>query len=557
MLKLFFLFELKKIVKYFSTKTLAKLIVTLMFLCVFFFVGYGIYFFFISGFRYISFESEPDSKLALALFLYEVFLLVLAIITMFSATVSGVFNLYRGAYNNWFISSPAYNFFPKVVFLKSLFTSLLPFLILFIPATFAFNKTYGLGSTSLLAITLSVILFLAIINSLTLSALLFLTLVYYKLTQKVKGLRFSLGGLVRVIIATVSLFTGAMWAIIKSLDLVQVFKADIESESVSVTNIAGYFDFLPTHPFAMELLSWQNNDQALALYYFAILGVCAVGSLFVWWKFSPVFYQLWQKFQEGEGASLLASSEVTRKGFVYRFNGSQTAVLFKKEMLSTSRNFKGVLWFVFLLTIWFLQIGTNTVLGFNIGRHQSDITLKIAILQSLQFIIAIYFICSFSLRFVFPAFSVEKRTAWILGSAPLNFRKIFFGKYFFYVTSFTILGASMSYVTISVINIPLVYSIYTIASFVIATISIVTLALSFGVIFPNNESDDPEVITTSMSGLFFTAFSLVYGALIAWALYTVLSSGNSVPLIGLLLLSIISTFLLLQQTPYLVKKISN
>ncbi len=441
--------------------------------------------------------------------------------------------------------------------MKSLFTSLLPFLILFIPATFAFNKTYGLGSTSLLAITLSVILFLAIVNSLTLSALLFLTLVYYKLTQKIKGLKFSLGGLVRVIIATVSLFTGAMWAIIKSLDLVQVFKADIESESVSVTNIAGYFDFLPTHPFAMELLSWQNNDQALALYYFAILGVCAVGSLFVWWKFSPVFYQLWQKFQEGEGASLLASSEITRKGFVYRFNGSQTAVLFKKEMLSTSRNFKGVLWFVFLLTIWFLQIGTNTVLGFNIGRHQSDITLKIAILQSLQFIIAIYFICSFSLRFVFPAFSVEKRTAWILGSAPLNFRKIFFGKYFFYVTSFTILGASMSYVTISVINIPLVYSIYTIASFVIATISIVTLALSFGVIFPNNESDDPEVITTSMSGLFFTAFSLVYGALIAWALYTVLSSGNSVPLIGLLLLSIISTFLLLQQTPYLVKKISN
>lgn len=556
MLSLFFRFELEKIIKYFRTKTLAKLITSALFLGVFFFVGSGIYYFFLSGFRYINLESEVDSKLALALFLYEVFLIALAVVTALSAMVSGIFNLYRGSYNNWIVGTPSYTVFPKVVLLKSVLTSSLPFLVMFLPATLAFNKVYGLGILSLCVITLSVVFFLVTVNSLTLTLLLLVTHFYYKCAQKITSLQFSLKGLIGILILLATILTGFILAAVRKLDLVQVFKADIESETLSVTNIANYFSFLPTHPFASELLAWQTGATSDALGNLLVLALIMIVVLLFWQVLSPLYYPLWQKFQEGNyGSSSDAPSTSPLTGYI--FSGGQTSVLFKKELLITSRNYKGLLWFLFLFSIWLLQIGTNSVLGFNIQKHQPDLTLKIAILQSLQFIIAIYFICSFSLRFVFPAFSVEKRTSWVLGSAPLSFKRIFFGKYFFYSTFFVLLGLLMSYINVSVLNLPTLAAFYLVTLFLITTVFIVTFALSFGAVFPSGESDDPEVVTTSMPGLFFTAFSLSYGALCAWSLYVALSTGEVVDLILVLLVTAALTVGLLLTTPRLVKRFAN
>lgn len=556
MLSLFFRFELEKIIKYFRTKTLAKLITSTLFLGVFFFVGSGIYYFFLSGFRYINLESEIDSKLALALFLYEVFLIALAVVTALSAMVSGIFNLYRGSYNNWIVGTPSYTVFPKVVLLKSVLTSSLPFLIMFLPASLAFNKVYGLGVLSLCAVTLSVIFFLITVNSLTLTLLLLVTHFYYKCSQKITYLQFSLKGLVAILILLVTIFTGFLFGALRKLDLVQVFKADIESEALSVANIANYFNFLPTHPFASELLAWQTGTTSDALSNFVALALLMVVALLFWQALSPLYYPIWQKFQEGNYGS---NSDARRTSplTAYIFNGGQTSILFKKELLINSRNYKGLLWFLFLFSIWLLQIGTNSVLGFNIQKHQPDLTLKIAILQSLQFIIAIYFICSFSLRFVFPAFSVEKKTSWVLGSAPLSFKRIFFGKYFFYSAFFVLLGLLMSYINISILNLPTLIAFYLVTLLLTTTLFVVTFALSFGAVFPSGESDDPEVVTTSMPGLLFTAFSLSYGALCAWTLYVALSTSEVAGLILVLLVTFALTVGLLLTTPRLVKRFAN
>ncbi len=556
MLRLFFRFELEKVRKYFRTRALAKVVTTLMFFAVFLFVGAGIYFFFVSGFRSINREAVPDSKMALALFLYEVFLLILAAITAFSATVSGVFNLFKGANNTWLIGSPRFATFPKIVLLRSVMTSALPFLVLFVPATLAFNKVYGLGMLSLVSIVLSILFLLVTINSLTLSFLLAVTLLYYKLTQKISKLRFSFGGLISILIAGVSLALISAWGALRGLDLVQLFKADIESDVLSVENIAGYFHFLPTHPFATELLNWQNANYTSALSDLIVLLVVMLSSFIVWWVFSPHFYRPWQKFQEGAtlGSSVLGVVTPSHKR-VYLFSGSQTMALFKKEMLVNSRNYKGIFWFLFLFVIWLLQIGTNSVLGFNIAKHQSDISLKLALLQSLQFVIAIYFISSFSLRFVFPSFSVEKKSAWILASAPLRFRDIFYGKYLFYATFFVIIGLIMSGLTTYALNVPVLHTLYSVVLFITATLFIVTFGLSFGAMFPSKESDDPEVVTTSMPGLFFTALSLLFGALCAFVLYLTLYYGFFPLLFTLVTLIILGIVILLSKTPLFVKRV--
>lgn len=553
-MQLFLKFELTKIAKYYKTKSLAKIITTLLFFAVFFFIGSGIYFFFLSGFRYINVEAVDDIRLALTLFLYEVFLLVLAAIIIFSTMVSGVFSLFKGDRNAWLLSSPTYKLLPKVVFLRSFLTSLLPTLIMFLPAVLAFNKVYDLGALSLFFIIFSVILLLIVLNTVTLLSVLLIGSAYYKLSRTFTKIHFNFKSFVAILVLIVVTDLLFVWKMIAQVDLVQVFKADIASDVLSVSNIASYFYLLPTHPLAMEILYWQNMQPLQALENVLILGLLAALFLTLWWKVSPLFYPLWQKFQDGTSVPTSTKNGTISKVASFQFTGGRTLALFKKELLISSRNYKGVLWFLFLLFIWLAQVGTNVIVGNSIARHQVDVSQKVAILQALQFIIAIYFMSAFALRFVFPSFSVERRTAWILASAPLSFRRIFFGKYIFYITFFVALGILMSAINTIVLTVPFINAFYSGVLFMTTVIFIVTLAMSLGAIFPNLESDDPEVISTSMPGLFFTALALIYGAFSSLVLYTALTQGSNYWLLSYSIFTLILVLLLLLKTPSFARR---
>lgn len=554
MMSPFLRFEFEKIAKYFRTRTLAKSITSILFVLVFLFVGMGIYYFFVSGFRYINGEAVEEIRLALTLFLYEVFLLVLAGIIIFSSIISSIFNLFRGEYNNWVISSPGYRMFPRLVFVRSLFSSAVPSLIMFLPAVLAFNKVNHLGFLSLVFILLSVVLFLILLNALTLISVLVVSFLYYKISQKVKAIKFNFKGLVALVILIASGIFYFVWKTVSDIDLVKLFRADEDSHILSVENIGNYFNSLPTHPFALEIVNWQNGQLVDALFNFSLLLVFAMIATLVFWYLSFLFYPLWQKFQEGGSQITAKTVSIFGNGLVYRFTGGRTVALFKKEALISSRNFKGILWFLFLFSIWFMQVLTNVLLGKNIRIHQPDISTRLAVLQSLQFIIALYFMAAFTLRFVFPSFSVEKKTSWILASAPLSFRKIFFGKYLFYTSFFVIVGVLMSYININVLNLSFTHAFYSILLLVSNIIFIVTLGLSLGAIFPNSETDDPEVISTSMPGLFFTALSLIYGALSAFTLYITLITKDVSWLLVLVVTTLILVGIALLKVPNYVEK---
>ncbi len=431
MIKLFLSFELEKIVKYFKTEKLAKLITSFLFLLVFLFVGLGIYFFFVSGFSYINVNLEQSIRLPLTLFFYEIFLLVLTGIIIFSSLVSSVFSLFGGERDNWVISSPNYKIFPKLIFIRSSMISFWPFFVAFLPAILAFNKIYNLNILSLFFIFLSFILLLILLNALTLLAIVIVGFVYYRLARKITLLKFNFKGLIILLLFLVIITISAIWRNIANIDLVKLFKAD-EKVAIDISGISNYFDFLPTHSFAMEIINWQNGQSGEALVNFSVLLFLAVIFVAVWWRLSHLFYPLWQKFQEGGFQSDPKSNVLSGRKTIYRFEGGRTWALFQKEALTLTRNPKGMLWFLFLSFIWLAQVGTSLILSKNIQTQQLDMSQKSAMLQSLQFIVAIYFICAFTLRFVFPSFSLEKKTAWILASAPLNFKKIFFGKHLFF-----------------------------------------------------------------------------------------------------------------------------
>lgn len=549
MLKLFLTFEFNKIREYFVTKTSAKLITSLLFLAVLLFVGSTIYFFFMSGFRFIAAETEEGVRLTLTLFIYELFLLILSGVIIFSAMVSGLFNLFKGESNTWIIGTPGYSIFPKMVLYRASVASLIPLLIMFMPAMLAFNKMYNLNYLSLLFIGVSVVLFLVAYNSLTLLLLLFVSLCYYKISNIFKRIRFSFGGLIGILLVLITGLIVAVWKAIGTVDLVKLFRAEEITEELGLATIGEHFRFLPSHPFAMEIISWQSGTISTAMSYFFVLLLLTFILTLAWWKFSPIFYPLWQKFQEGNSQVIDGRSIRTTKKTPYYFTGSSTLALFKKEVLVSTRNYKGVLWFLFLSFIWLMQIATNVILSHNIQRYQPDLSQKLIILQVIQFIIAIYFMSSFTLRFVFTSLSAEKKTLWILASAPLRFTKIFFSKYLFYLSVFVTMGVLMSYINSIILGVSLYNALYFLILLVAAIIFIVTCGMSFGALFPNKETDDPEVISTSIPGLSFTALSLIFGALTDYILYISLESNQSTWIIVYLGFVAITVAFLLAKVP--------
>jgi hypothetical protein len=170
--------------------------------------------------------------------------------------------------------------------------------------------------------------------------------------------------------------------------------------------------------------------------------------------------------------------------------------------------------------------------------------------------IAIYFICSFTLRFVFPSFSVERKTKWILGSAPLSFKKIFMGKYVFYTSLFVFLGLLMNYVTSSLLKLSFTYTLYTMSLFAVTVIGVVTIGLFLGALYPSRDTDDPEVISTTMPGLFFTALSLLYGSLSSWILYQALLTGKNVLLMVFMVVTGVLTLLAFGKFSRLTKNVN-
>ncbi len=549
MIRLFLGFELGKFAKYYKTKTGAKILTTLLFALVFLFVAAGIYSFFVSGFRTISFETDADIRAAITLFIYEVFLIVLAGIVIVSSLISGIFNLFRGGYTNWLISSPSYTLFPRIVFMKSFLASLFPSLVMFIPALLALQKVFKIGITGGVLLFIAIIIFILLLNALTLFTLTVVSFVYYKIAEQVRFVQFSFKGLVVLLLLITTLIVGVISFQVKSVDLVQLFRAEnVDDTTINITTIGSYFDTLPSHQLALLILHVQNKELTSGVTTFFILCLIALVALILWRITSSLYYPVWQKLQEGTG---LGNENTTKtlEAKAYRFTGSSTQAIFKKEMLVSSRNMKGVLWFLFLMFIWLMQIGANLVLGNNIAKYQPDVNEKLILLQTFQFIIALYFTAAFTLRFVFPSFSTEKKSAWILGSAPISIKKIFYGKYFFYSVLFVTVGVLMSIINTSVLGLSITNALHSLVLLVVSVLAIVTFGLSLGALFPNTETDDPEVISTSMTGFFFTALALFYGAISTYVLREMLTGGNSALEILFIISTLIVTGLLAILTP--------
>lgn len=544
--------------RYFRHAGAAKMLTMLGFGAVFVLVGWAVFHVFRGGFFFLD-RQEELIRIALHLYIYDVFFLFVGVLVFLSALISGYFFLFRGQ-DSWIMATPGWRSLAWWKLAQCTLGAAWPLLALALPALAAVSTLYPLG-----ALTWGIILAGGVLTVLLLclTAMGGLLLLAAGCAVLAGGARTPLFRSKAVFLLTLFLLLSwgawALWGMVFHQDFEQLFGSNIiTTPQQSVAFIDRHFAPLPTHFGARIVFAGQYGALADALATLAHLGLWTVGALVIYFCAGRLHLRGWQFFQEG---NLIASGEKNITGICEpapfpRFLRGATGALCEKEWLTLTRDPKNALWFFFLLGLFGLQAGLNFLVGRNATLHGTDELFEPLFVLVLQVGTVSFFLCAFALRFIFPSLSMEGKGAWLLGSAPINLRRVFWAKWLFFVGLFEVLGLLFFLWCMQIVGLSGVVSWVALLVLALMMVFLITLALSLGTLFPDFEADDPQSASTTLPGFALTLLGVGYCVGGALALHASLLMGNHLWLMGGIIASVVLLIFLLYYVPRAAQKIA-
>jgi len=165
----------------------------------------------------------------------------------------------------------------------------------------------------------------------------------------------------------------------------------------------------------------------------------------------------------------------------------------------------GVLLVIYLFNIRALPLFTGERVPFFLVTVVSFLNLGLA-----GFVLA-----SIAARFVFPAISLEGRQMWLLRSSPLDLRTLLWSKYWTGTIPLLILALVITVFTNVLLRASGFMMAVGVGTIVLLTLAISALALGFGALYPQFETENAAQIPTSFGGLVFmmTTVALLAGVI--------------------------------------------
>jgi ABC-2 type transport system permease protein len=134
----------------------------------------------------------------------------------------------------------------------------------------------------------------------------------------------------------------------------------------------------------------------------------------------------------------------------------------------------------------------------------------------LNLVLAGFVLASVAARFIFPGVSLEGRTLWLLRSSPMSMRDLLWAKFWVGTTPLLVLAVGIVGVTNYLLVVsPFMYAV-SLLTIVFLTLAISGLAVGFGTLFPQFETENAAQIPTSFGGLLFmmSAIAVIAGVVI-------------------------------------------
>ncbi len=175
----------------------------------------------------------------------------------------------------------------------------------------------------------------------------------------------------------------------------------------------------------------------------------------------------------------------------------------------------------------------------------------VSVISFLNLGLAGFVLASIAARFIFPSISLEGRQMWLLRSSPLDLRALLWSKYWIGTVPLLLVALVITVFTNVLLHATPFMMTLSVTTMILLTFAISALALGFGALYPQFETENAAQIPTSFGGLVFmmTTIVLVAGVIVleAMPVYGYMSAafrGDTVQITTSMILAFIGVLLL-------------
>lgn len=126
----------------------------------------------------------------------------------------------------------------------------------------------------------------------------------------------------------------------------------------------------------------------------------------------------------------------------------------------------------------------------------------------LNLVLAGFVLASIAARFIFPGVSLEGRTLWLLRSSPMAVKDLLWAKFWVGTLPLLILSIAIVGVTDYMLQVSDFMFFVSVGSIVLMTFALSGMAIGFGTMFPQFETENAAQIPTSFGGLLYMMASV-------------------------------------------------
>jgi len=202
---------------------------------------------------------------------------------------------------------------------------------------------------------------------------------------------------------------------------------------------------------------------------------------------------------------LLAPLPVAKREFVLK----DVRLFFRDTTQWSQLILLAVLVVVYLFNINALPLHRGEPVGF----------FYVTLVSFLNLGLAGFVLASIAARFIFPAVSLEGRQMWLLRSSPLDLRALLWSKYWVGTVPLLVLALLLTGLTNVLLEVGPFMMVMGLVTICGLTFAIAALALGFGALYPQFETENAAQIPTSFGGLVYMMATIALLAAVIVALW--------------------------------------
>lgn len=235
---------------------------------------------------------------------------------------------------------------------------------------------------------------------------------------------------------------------------------------------------------------------------------------------NAIYYKVWNISQEGREIKRQKSKYDIPSSFWRQLFPGVFGSLFLKDIrlfLRDAVELSQTLFLAMLLALYLFILGV-------VPMFNPNSSFLATVVAYINFGITGYMLATFAMRFTFPAISLEGQNSWIIWSAPMKNTKVFWEKFWSNLILFFIITQGLTLVSAWILKLDSFVLIISLIINLLMNISLVSLTLGFGALFPNFREKNPSRLASSSAGVITILLALIYVAAIIIFLATPLES---------------------------------